>query len=85
MSSGRQGLRRPLDRAGWCPTLGVGAGVYRMSLPASSDTGSLGSLFMGAKLKFPLGLVVRGGVPVAEACPPPPCSSSTSATSSPSA
>jgi len=41
------------------PYVGVGAGVYRMSLPASSDTGSLGSFFMGAKLKFPLGLVVR--------------------------
>ena len=41
------------------PYVGLGAGVYRLSLPNGSDQGSLGSFFMGAKLKFPLGLVIR--------------------------
>jgi hypothetical protein len=42
------------------PYVGLGAGVYRLSLPNASDQGSLGSFFVGAKLKFPLGIVVRG-------------------------
>jgi hypothetical protein len=42
------------------PYGGLGAGVYRESLPGSSDTGTLGLIFVGAKLKFPFGLVVRG-------------------------
>lgn len=42
------------------PYVGLGAGAYRLSLPNGSDTGSLGSIFAGAKLKFPFGLVVRG-------------------------
>ena len=42
------------------PYLGLGAGVYRESLPGSSDTGTLGLIFVGAKLKFPFGLVLRG-------------------------
>ena len=42
------------------PYGGLGAGVYRESLPGSSDTGTLGLMFVGAKLKFPFGLVLRG-------------------------
>jgi len=42
------------------PYGGLGVGVYRESLPAESDTGTLGLVFVGAKLKFPFGLVIRG-------------------------
>jgi hypothetical protein len=42
------------------PYGGLGAGIYRESLPGSSDTGTLGLIFVGAKLKFPFGLVLRG-------------------------
>jgi hypothetical protein len=42
------------------PYVGLGAGIYRESRPSSSDTGSLGLVFAGAKLKFPFGLVIRG-------------------------
>ena len=42
------------------PYGGLGVGVYRESLPGSSDTGTLGLMFLGAKLKFPFGLVLRG-------------------------
>jgi hypothetical protein len=42
------------------PYAGLGAGVYRESLLGSSDTGTLGLIFVGAKLKFPFGLVLRG-------------------------
>lgn len=41
------------------PYLGIGTGIYRESVPSGSDTGTLGLLFAGAKLKFPFGLVVR--------------------------
>jgi hypothetical protein len=42
------------------PYGGIGAGVYRESLPGDSDTGTLGLVFLGVKLKFPMGLVLRG-------------------------
>jgi len=42
------------------PYLGLGTGVYRESVLSGSDTGTLGLVFAGAKLKFPFGLVVRG-------------------------
>jgi hypothetical protein len=42
------------------PYIGLGAGVYRESLPTKSDQGTSGMIFAGAKLKFPFGLVVRG-------------------------
>jgi len=42
------------------PYGGLGAAVYRESLPGSSDTGTMGLIFLGAKFKFPFGLVVRG-------------------------
>jgi hypothetical protein len=42
------------------PYLGLGAGVYRESLPTKTDQGTSGLLFAGVKLKFPFGLVVRG-------------------------
>ena len=42
------------------PYGGIGAGVYRESVLGDSDTGTLGQLFVGLKLKFPFGLVVRG-------------------------
>jgi hypothetical protein len=41
------------------PYAGLGAAVYRQSLPAKSDQGTYGLLFAGAKLKFPFGLVLR--------------------------
>jgi hypothetical protein len=41
------------------PYAGIGAGAYRESLPGRSDQGTYGLVFAGAKLKFPLGLVVR--------------------------
>ncbi|HSD29783.1 MAG TPA: hypothetical protein VLL75_20940 [Vicinamibacteria bacterium] len=41
------------------PYLGLGAGVYRESLPTKTDQGTSGLLFAGAKLKFPFGLVIR--------------------------
>jgi hypothetical protein len=42
------------------PYAGLGAGVYLQSLPGDDDEGTLGSVFVGAKLKFPFGLVLRG-------------------------
>ena len=42
------------------PYLGIGAGVYRESLPTKTDQGTSGLLFAGVKLKFPFGLVIRG-------------------------
>jgi hypothetical protein len=42
------------------PYVGIGAGVYLESLPVDDDRGTIGSVFVGAKLKFPFGLVVRG-------------------------
>jgi hypothetical protein len=42
------------------PYVGLGAGAYRESLPGRSDQGTYGLVFVGAKLKFPFGLVIRG-------------------------
>ena len=42
------------------PYGGIGAGVYRESVFNDSDTGTLGLVFVGVKLKFPMGLVLRG-------------------------
>ena len=42
------------------PYGGLGVGVYRESILNDSDTGTLGLFFVGVKLKFPLGLVIRG-------------------------
>lgn len=42
------------------PYVGLGAGVYSESVPGDDDQGTYGSIFVGAKLKFPFGLVVRG-------------------------
>jgi hypothetical protein len=41
------------------PYGGIGAGVYHQSLPADDDQGTTGLVFVGAKLKFPVGLVLR--------------------------
>jgi hypothetical protein len=41
------------------PYAGLGAGLYRESLPGKSDQGTSGLVFAGAKLKFPFGLVIR--------------------------
>lgn len=41
------------------PYAGLGAGVYVEGLPADNDRGTLGSVFVGVKLKFPMGLVLR--------------------------
>ncbi|HXY40448.1 MAG TPA: hypothetical protein VEQ10_12305 [Vicinamibacteria bacterium] len=48
----------PIGR--FVPYVGLGGGAYRESLPTSSDDGTLGLVFAGAKLKFPFGLVIRG-------------------------
>jgi len=42
------------------PYGGIGVGVYRESILGDSDTGTLGQVFLGVKLKFPMGLVIRG-------------------------
>jgi hypothetical protein len=42
------------------PYGGIGAGVYHESLPVGSDEGTTGLVFVGLKLKFPMGLVLRG-------------------------
>ena len=42
------------------PYGGIGAGVYHQSLPVDDDQGTTGLVFVGAKLKFPMGLVLRG-------------------------
>ena len=41
------------------PYAGLGAGVYLESLPGDDDPGTTGLVFVGAKLKFPFGLVLR--------------------------
>ncbi len=41
------------------PYAGLGAGVYLESLPIDDDRGTTGLVFVGAKLKFPFGLVLR--------------------------
>jgi opacity protein-like surface antigen len=41
------------------PYGGIGAGVYHQSQPIDDDQGTTGLLFLGAKLKFPMGLVLR--------------------------
>ena len=42
------------------PYAGIGAGLYHESLPQGSDQGTSGLVFVGVKLKFPVGLVLRG-------------------------
>jgi hypothetical protein len=42
------------------PYGGIGAGVYHESLSIDDDQGTTGLVFVGAKLKFPMGLVLRG-------------------------
>lgn len=41
------------------PYGGIGAGVYNEGLPTDDDHGTTGLVFVGAKLKFPMGLVIR--------------------------
>jgi hypothetical protein len=41
------------------PYGGIGAGVYHQSQPVEDDQGTTGLVFVGAKLKFPMGLVLR--------------------------
>jgi hypothetical protein len=45
---------------GFVPYAGVGAGVYRESVLGASDTGTLGEAFVGVKVRFPFGMVIRG-------------------------
>jgi len=42
------------------PYGGIGVGLYHESLPVDDDQGTSGLVFVGAKLKFPVGLVLRG-------------------------
>jgi hypothetical protein len=41
------------------PYAGLMGGGYWQSLPIDDDRGTIGGVFVGAKLKFPMGLVVR--------------------------
>lgn len=56
--SGKAYLGPSLGR--FVPYVGLGTGLYRESYAGGSDTGTVGSVFVGAKLKFPFGLVIRG-------------------------
>lgn len=56
--AGKAYLGPPIGRL--VPYVGLGGGGYRESLPSHTDTGSMGLVFAGAKLKFPFGLVIRG-------------------------
>jgi hypothetical protein len=42
------------------PYAGLGVGLYHASFVGGSDSGTLGSAFIGLKLKFPLGVGLRG-------------------------
>jgi outer membrane protein with beta-barrel domain len=42
------------------PYGGIGAGLYHENLPVDDDEGTTGLVFAGVKLKFPMGLVLRG-------------------------
>ena len=42
------------------PYAGIGAGVYHENMPVDDDDGTTGLVFVGLKLKFPMGLVLRG-------------------------
>jgi len=41
------------------PYAGLGAGLYHETRPAGGDDGTLGSVFVGAKIKAPLGILLR--------------------------
>ena len=56
--SGKAYLGPPIGR--FVPYAGLGIGGYRESLPTQTDQGTIGLVFVGAKLKFPFGLVIRG-------------------------
>jgi hypothetical protein len=56
------------------PYAGLGAGVYHQSQPIDDDQGTTGLMFAGVKLKFPMGLVLRGEyqwIDLPEAAPVP--------------
>ena len=42
------------------PYAGIGAGLYHDNKPVDDDEGTTGLVFVGLKLKFPMGLVLRG-------------------------
>ncbi len=42
------------------PYGGIGVGVYHENMPVDDDEGTTGLVFAGVKLKFPMGLVLRG-------------------------
>ena len=44
------------------PYAGLGAGYYAEGKPVTTQAGSFGEVFVGAKIKLPLGLLVRGEV-----------------------
>lgn len=56
-ASGKAYLGPTLGRL--VPYAGIGAGVYRESVASGSDNGTLGSVFVGMKVRFPIGLVLR--------------------------
>jgi hypothetical protein len=56
--SGRAFLAPSFGR--FVPYGGLSVGGYHQSLGSSSETGRRSSIFAGVKLKFPLGLVIRG-------------------------
>lgn len=43
----------------WVPYAGLSTGYYRQSLGALSDSGRIGGVFFGTKLKLPLGVILK--------------------------
>ena len=59
LHGGRQGLPRP-DVRRFVPYGGIGAGVYHENTAGRRRRGHDRAVFVGLKLKFPMGLVLRG-------------------------
>lgn len=57
-ASGRIFVAPPIGRV--VPYGGLSVGTYRSTLGSDDDWGTMSGVFVGAKLKLPLGLVLRG-------------------------
>jgi len=55
--SGRAYIGPSIGR--FVPYAGISTGVYRQSLAGVSDTGTFSGVFVGAKFKLPLGVVIK--------------------------
>jgi hypothetical protein len=56
--AGRAFLAPPIGR--FVPYGGLSIGAYRQSLGPQSQTGTVSGVFIGARIKLPLGLLVKG-------------------------